>query len=279
MEEPLVLESFSKAQTITYITLAEVANMYEGREDYRIVGGQMVMLLEKIYPLEGHEPRFTIDTDAALGDTDKPANSNQSVVELLEIADAKLPEKGFMRSGGSAYTKGNKPQGSETSTDYQEINFLQIPAQPSHSVTTPIRSEPVLNGQGSRQLDTLDILRPVLDAKPLKVTVEVPAISQKFSVCIPQVEQALMLKAQAVTSRGYLLKDVQDLLTLFRVKNKHPDKIPWKLDSENLKGSRRDIAAELHKIRQRIRRSVPDGLTRTEIEELRLLINDWVAQP
>lgn len=233
------------------------------------------MLLQKLYPLSNHpEPRFTLDTDAALGNTDIPLQENYSVVELLSLADGQLTEAGFKKSGGSAYTKGDK-----CTVIYQEVNFLQPFNAPSQAGKIQAAHIPMAIEEGTvRQLDSLAELKHALDVSPLKIRVSFPALSQEVSVCIPPLEQAVILKTFAVKGRGYLDKDLKDLLMLLRIRKNYPD-LTWRLDEKSLIGTRRDAAYTLHQISKYLRTRTIDGLEHQEKNELRQLIAELVIAP
>lgn len=277
MSEPIfsvTLTPSSRAEFLAHETLLLVAQAYSGRTDYRIVGGQMVMLLQKVYPLAGHaEPRFTLDTDAALGNTDTPLVKNRSVLELLAKADQQLVQAGFTRAGGSAYTRGW-----HGTREYQEVNFLQ-PFNASRKAGE-IRAAPIpLAREGDlRQLDSLFELEHVLTVPPILLEVYFSAFSTTVTVCVPPVEQAVILKTFAALSRGYLDRDLKDLKSLLLIRDQFPT-IPWSLQRENLIGLRRDTAHQLHTMRAHLRRRNIDGLSVHDRNELRQLIGQYIADP
>lgn len=266
----IVLDGSTEAQKLAQETLALIARIYEGREDYRLVGGQMVMLLQTLYPLDSQPyPRFTLDTDAALGDPDIPQDHNRVVLELLTLADDELTKAGFHAVGGSAYVR-------EGAEGQQEVNFLQASARRQNP--GPIQPEIVPNSpEGScRQVDALPELTYVLRTNPLKIRVHLSVLDDVVTVCLPPLEQAITLKVFAVRNRGYLDKDVKDLLTLLRIRDGYPQ-IPWELNGDGLIGWRRDTAQALRKVSTYLRRNDVPGLSRDDKEELRLLISTHVA--
>lgn len=265
----IVLDGGTEAQRSAQETLALVARIYEGREDYRLVGGQMVMLLQTLYPVDSQpSPRFTLDTDAALGNPDIPQNHNRVVLELLALADDGLTKAGFHAVGGSAYVR-------EGAEGWQEVNFLQASAR---QIPGPIRAEVVPHSpDGSlRQVDALPELTYVLSVNPLKIRVYLTDLDETVTVCLPPLEQAITLKVFAVRNRGYLDKDVKDVLTLLRIKDGY-SQIPWGLNSDRLIGWRRDTAEALRGMSAYLRRNDVPGITRDDKGELRLLISTHVA--
>ncbi|MDY6051427.1 MAG: hypothetical protein SPI83_03335 [Rothia sp. (in: high G+C Gram-positive bacteria)] len=273
-EIPITLTSTSKAESLAHETLLLVAQAYAGRTDYRIIGGQMVMLLQKIYPLpEQTEPRFTLDTDAALGNTETPLKENTSVLELLEKADQQLIRVGFTKAGGSAYIRGQ--HGTDS---YQEVNFLQpFNANPKAGKIQAARI-PLADEDSLRQLDSLFELEHVLTVPPVRLKVYFSDFETTATLCIPPVEQAVILKTFATAGRGYLDRDLKDLRSLLLIRE-HFMSIPWGLHRKNLIGLRKDTAHQLHTISARLRRKNVDGFNRNDRNELRQLIGQNVTNP
>lgn len=162
---------------------------------------------------------------------------------------------------------------------YQEVNFLQPFNAPSQAGKIQAAHIPMAIEEGTvRQLDSLAELKHALDVFPLKIRVSFPALSQEVSVCIPPLEQAVILKTFAVKGRGYLDKDLKDLLMLLRIRKNYPD-LTWRLDEKSLIGTRRDAAYTLHQISKYLRTRTIDGLEHQEKNELRQLIAELVIAP
>jgi hypothetical protein len=87
-----------------------------------------------------------------------------------------------------------------------------------------------------------------------------------FVARVPTVEMAVVIKAYAYASRR-LGRDVEDIYRLLEIVEGHPrDAIGgWRLDTADLRGSRRDAAARLQDLRRQSRR-----LSNVEIPAARL---------
>lgn len=260
---PITLNCHSNAELNAYKSLALISGMYEGRTDYRIIGGQMVNLLLAAYPVPDVRPRATQDADTAIED-----------IELLLMADDILEEEGFRRIAGGAFAKGEKD-----SPEYQEINYLTQ----TYTTASGIRPVPVLS-QSGRQIDGAPELFLVLSSQDyvvIEATVAAPDPESDFdfSVLLPSVELAVLLKAQAVISRNYLDKDLKDLLTLFEIYREHQNNLAWRYDEEGLSGRRQDAVRNLDRISKYLRRNTPEGFSREKANTLRQFINDFVVVP
>ena len=84
MSEPIfsvTLTPSSRAEFLAHETLLLVAQAYSGRTDYRIVGGQMVMLLQKVYPDD-----VAIETTIIIISTVSPIPDPVNTGHLLKLS-------------------------------------------------------------------------------------------------------------------------------------------------------------------------------------------------
>lgn len=250
------LNCHSTAEFNAYKTLGVISAMYQGRTDYRIIGGQMVNLLLAVYPKAQSQPRTTQDVDTAIDD-----------FELLFIADEQLVHAGFTQVAGGVYKK-----------EIQEINYLTSDPSPKPGIR-PVS----VPGTASRQIDALPELELVLMSEDYhvieaSVTAPQPEKDFGFTVLVPSVNHAVLLKAQTVVSRGYLDKDLKDLLTLFEIQDAYAGNITWKyLDSEPI-GRHKDTVQNLKRLSSYLRRKTVDGFPQERSERLRELTSNHIAQ-
>ena len=159
--------------------------------DYRIVGGHMVRLLLLAHPAERAVQRTTIDADAAVND-----------VDVIGPIVQRLLDQEFIKERGNVYTKAIE------SERHVEINLLLSRTGGAGG----IKPQKV---DGVGQVDTLQelsfiLLRPALRAKVTAHLTTGETLS--YTVPIPGLEEAFILKAHAWASRG--LKHDRDLADL-----------------------------------------------------------------
>lgn len=252
----ITLNCHSNAELNAYESLAVISRMYEGRTDYRIIGGQMVNLLLAAYPVPETRARATQDADTAIEE-----------IELLYIADDVLAQEGFKRVDGGAFEKGVKG-----SSNYQEINYLKSIFSSKPGIR-PIS----IDGDKPRQIDAspeLSIVMQSSDYITVHATVIAPepGTNFEFSVVLPSVELAILLKTDAVISRQYLDKDLKDLLTLFKIYDYHTRNLEWKYNDPKITGRRKDTVLKLHRISKYLRRHNNVNFSSSQASHLRRLI-------
>ncbi|NMD94834.1 hypothetical protein HF877_05375 [Rhodococcus sp. BL-253-APC-6A1W] len=235
--------------------LADLAAAAYG-SNYRVIGGHMVHLLNRIYPTTDSVARVTADADAGM-DTVAAADS--------ALHDA-LVERGYRLVTGNHY---EAPSGSATPLS---VDLLV----PSTSGRPLAKIE--YDGRGFHAIPGLNL---VLATDALDVRVRARLTTSEtllFEVPVPDVEQAVVLKALAWRSR-LAPKDVTDLCALLVIAHEYRDRLPeWKLDTPH-KGARGDAAKALFALVSMIDRRRPvDGLTIAP-GRLAALIRTHVADP
>jgi len=111
---------------------------------------------------------------------------------------------------------------------------------------------------GGRAFDAAPGLGPALAADPITIDAAARMLggaTLQFTVRVPTVELALVIKALAYGSR-LQARDVEDIYRLLEiVDNYPPDEIDgWRLNETPLLGSRRDAAVHLHDLARHSRR-------------------------
>jgi hypothetical protein len=223
--------STSDADDAAFQALEDVAAIGGELDDILVVGGQMVSLLLAAFPATGSIARRTGDADAAM--TTAIAASGTVHDRLIAV--------GYKAVSGNHYERG---VGGEVAVD------LLVPAVGGAFG----RAE-----HGGRAFDAVPGLRLALSGHRILVDVGVTfrdGSRRRFTVRLPCVETAVILKAYAARSR-LEAKDIADLYNLFLIVNQHdPDAIGgWKLSETSLSGSRSDAAGILHRLTEAIKRS------------------------
>jgi hypothetical protein len=219
--------STSNAANLGYRALADVAEAAVSLDydEYRVVGGHMVQLLLHVYPTTAAIERSTADADAGIQEA---TAAGQALHELLL-------DQGYEEAKGNHYIR----------RDEDEEIHIDLLVPRSGSAKTAI-----LNG---RRFDAIPGLRFALGASRLIVEVKVmlhEGGDLHFTVPVPDVEAALVLKALAWKSRK-ADKDLADISTLMEILHEHKDSLSnWGYANERLaaRGERKDAAAVLHEI-------------------------------
>ncbi|WP_229568850.1 hypothetical protein [Rhodococcus sp. RDE2] len=235
--------------------LADLAAAARG-SNYRVIGGHMVHLLARVYPASEAVARVTADADAGM-DTVAAADTG--------LHDA-LVERGYRRVAGNHY-EAPSGEGEPLAVD------LLVPGTGGRGIE---RVE-----YAGRGFDAIPGLNLALASEPVEVRVRAQLTTGRglrFEVPIPDVEQAVVLKALSWRSR-LAAKDVTDLCTLLVSAHEHREQLPgWRLDTP-LRGSRGDAAGALYELAAMIdRRRQVEGLT-ISAERLSALIRTHVADP
>lgn len=226
--------SMSNASDLGYLALADVAASGLDPESYRIVGGHMVQLLIHVYPTPGATQRSTADADAGI-------NHATAVGQDLH---EHLLATGYEATSGNHYVKKDE-EGGEMAVD------LLIP----HGTVGEAEQ---VNGRG---FDAIPGLGFALNSTPLLVDAKVMlrnGTDLYFTVPVPDVEAALILKALAWKSR-YADKDLLDISSLLEITQLHKTNLSgWGFGDSRLasRGSRRDAAAALHVVRDRLDKKI-----------------------
>ncbi|MCZ4278453.1 hypothetical protein [Rhodococcoides yunnanense] len=214
------------------------ASASEGHS-YRLIGGHMVHILTHVYPTPDAVARVTADAGI------------ETVVAAGDGLHENLLERGYTRVEGNHY---EAPSGDDRKP--LEIDLL-VPSMTGKSLTTVVL--------GERSFDAIPGLSLALAAPALDVAVHARLHSGDdltFSVLVPDVESAVVLKALTWWSR-MADKDVSDLCSLFAITHQHKDQLKngWKLDTAT-GGARLDANRALHDLLGIIDRHQPlKGLT------------------
>ncbi|MCX2748970.1 hypothetical protein OOZ51_14270 [Arthrobacter sp. MI7-26] len=244
--------STSNAADLGYLALADVAASGLDPRTYRIVGGHMVQLLIHVYPTPEATERSTADADAGI---DRATAVGQDLhLHLLG--------SGYEATSGNRYVK-KDPAGGERAVD------LLIP---HGTVGEPEQ----VNGRG---FDAIPGLGFALTASPLLVDAKVllrNGTDMEFTVPVPNVESALILKALAWKSRASE-KDLTDISSLLEITQRHKVNLSgWGFDDSRRaeRGSRKDAAFALHLVRDRLERGfIKAGAAVRQPARLSALIN------
>jgi len=230
----------SNAADLGLRALADLASASEGHS-YRLIGGHMVHILTHVYPTPDAVARVTADADAGI----------ETVVAAGDGLHENLLERGYTRVEGNHY---EAPSGDDRKP--LEIDLL-VPSMTGKSLTTVVL--------GERSFDAIPGLSLALAAPALDVAVHARLHSGDdltFSVLVPDVESAVVLKALTWWSR-MADKDDSDLCSLFAITHQHKDQLKngWKLDTAT-GGARLDANRALHDLLGIIDRHQPlKGLT------------------
>jgi hypothetical protein len=214
------LRSTSPEDDAAFVALHDLAVILAGHDGTAVIGGHMVGLLTAAFPSEGLIVRRTNDAD---GGVPTLLAAEGTVQEELEAG-------GYVREAANRFVKpGHNPK--------PTIDLL-VPAQ-----TAQFR--PVWLGE--RQIDSMPGLRfallSLLDVDVAATLREGAVLS--FTVKVPTVEAAVILKAYAYSNRGaQTVKDLIDLSNLLHVLKQHgADAVGgWQLGAASLIGSRLDAA-------------------------------------
>jgi hypothetical protein len=246
------LAATSRADDLALRALAEIVEI-TGDENVRIVGGQMVSLLLAAFPVAGIAARRTRDADAAI--TTELAGSG--------VLHDRLVARGWAPSAGNHYVR-PVPELSISSRAAPELSVdLLVPSLDG-------RFRP--SQHGGRAFDSAPGLAPALVAEPVEVETRVRLLDGSglmFVARVPTVEMAVVIKAYAYASRR-LGRDVEDIYRLLEIVEGHPpDAIGgWRLDTADLRGSRRDAAARLQELGRRSRRLTNVGISAARLATL-----------
>jgi hypothetical protein len=255
MQHAISVDSISQASDLGYRALADLAAAAEGL-DYRVVGGHMVQLLMYVYPCELAVRRGTSDADAGI---------DGLTAAGLELHH-QLLARDYRATAGSHYVKGDDEE-------LIEVDLL-VPR------TLNQRTEEL----GGRVFDAIPGLALALNQDPIDLSVLVRLLAGdelQFSVPIPGIEVALMMKALAMQTRS-AKKDLTDLCSLLEMAHLHRASLNWKLDNPEAvaKGHRRDGARALYQIVDEVERgTIPDVPPRTPPARMAALIKRHVAAP
>lgn len=252
------LVATSHADDLALRVLADVAQITQG-EDARIVGGHMTALLLTAFPVAGVPARRTRDADAAI--TTELAGSGVLHDRLLAL--------GYTDTAGNHYER--------------EVPELADPDGPPSFLQVDLLV-PSFNGRfaprrhGGRIFDAAPGLEPALLTPPILIhtgaTLRDGTVLE-FTVAVPPVEYAVVIKAIAYGARR-AARDAEDLYRLLAIATAYPPQEigGWRLDGDDLSGSRRDAAAHLHALARGLR-------ARTDVDvpiaEMAALIADRVS--
>lgn len=214
--------STSRADDLSFLALADIARVTADVEDARIVGGHMVGMLQAAFPVAGATVRRTIDADAAV--STEVASSGQ--------LHARLEAAGYSATSGNSY---EKPPGI--------VIDVLVPAM----LTT---FEPIEVGE--RTFDAAPGIRLALSIEPIIIDVGVTMLDGqrlKFTIRVPTVEVAIVLKAYAFESR-HAAKDVADLYSMLEIAHANGlgSTTEWKLLDSPVVGGRLDASRTLHRL-------------------------------
>lgn len=227
--------SMSNAADLGYRALADVAAASEGipLADYRIVGGHMVQMLMHVYPTPAATERSTADADAGI----------REAVAAGQNLHHQLLARGYEAVKGNHYIRTDE-KGAKIEVD------LLIPHT---GVGRPMTRPTEVNGRG---FDAIPGLGFALNATPLLIDVKVLLLGGKedlaFTIPVPDVEAALILKALAWKSRTSD-KDLADISSLMEIVQMHRDSLAsWGFGDARLAamGQRQDAARVLHQLIQ-----------------------------
>lgn len=228
--------SMSNASDLGYRALADVAAAGIDPATYRIVGGHMVQLLIHVYPTPEATERSTADADAGI----------KQATAVGQDWHEHLLARGYTDTSGNHYVR-KDDQGGEIIVD------LLVPRDSVGRVETQI-----INGRG---FDAVPGLAFALIQDP--ILVEAKVLLQNgadfvFSVPVPDVEAALVLKALAWRYRSSD-KDLMDISSLLEITHLHKDAFScWKFSDSRrgATGHRKDAARALHMLREGLDRGL-----------------------
>lgn len=245
------IHSWSLADDLGYLGQQAVAVAAKAT-DYRIVGGHMVRLLLLAHPAERAVQRTTVDADTAVND-----------VEVIGGIVERLVGQDFVQERGNVYTKAVDDERKV------EINLLLSRMGGASGIKPQ-------NVDGVGQVDTLPELAFVLLHPALRMAVTAHLSTGEtlaYTVLIPGLEEAFILKAHAWAARGLQKdRDLADMHTLLEIREAYPD-LPWRLNERRLGGYRLDTARAVSSLSDRLQRRtstmpVPKYLDRTRMAAL-----------
>ncbi|MFJ4029432.1 hypothetical protein ACIPWF_19135 [Paenarthrobacter sp. NPDC089989] len=218
----------SNAANLGYRALADIAEAAAGldHDQYRIVGGHMVQLLLHVYPTDAAMQRSTADADAGI---QRATAAGQALHDRLLV-------QGYEQAKGNHYIRRHADQ-------QTEIDLL-VPRSGTGKTE-------ILNGRRFDAIPGLGFALSSTSYLTVEATVQLfQGGSLRFTVPVPDVEAALILKALAWKSRK-ADKDLADISTLMEIVHEHKDALnKWGYSEDRLAatGSRKDAAAALHEI-------------------------------
>lgn len=226
------------ADELSIRSLAEISAI-TADQNVRIIGGQMTSLLLNAFPVLGIDVRRTRDADAAI--TTELAGSG--------VIHQRLVDYGYTATSGNSYTR--------------PVPELAVAGRPVPELTVDLLV-PSLDGRfqpqehGGRAFDAAPGLAPALAADPITIDAAARILNGatlEFTVRVPTVELALVIKALAYGSR-LQPRDVEDIYRLLEIVDHYPtDEIGgWRLNETPTRGSRRDAAVHLHDLAKHSRR-------------------------
>jgi hypothetical protein len=165
------------------------------------------------------------------------------------VIHQRLLDRGYTATSGNSYTR--------------PVPDLAVAGGPVPELTVDLLV-PSLDGRfhaqehGGRAFDSAPGLAPALAADPIVITAGARMLNGgrlEFTVRVPTVELALVIKALAYGSR-LQDRDVEDIYRLLEIADTHPaDTIGgWRLQEKPLGASRRDAAVHLHDLARHSRR-------------------------
>jgi hypothetical protein len=248
------------ADELSYRSLEEISAI-TADEHVRIIGGQMASLLLTAFPVPGIVQRRTRDTDAAI--TTELAGSG--------VIHERLLDHGYVATGGNSYSR--------------PVPGLAVAGGPVPELAVDLLV-PSLDGRfrsqvhGGRAFDSAPGLAPALGAEPIVIDAGARLLDGtvlEFTVRVPTVELALVIKALAFGSR-LQDRDVQDIYQLLEIADAYPpiEIGGWGLNETSLRASRRDASVHLHELARRSRRLASPDLPPAR---LATLIGALVSRP
>lgn len=225
--------SMSNAADLGYRALADVAAASESipLTDYRIVGGHVVQMLIHVYPTPAATERSTADADAGI----------RKAVATGQTIHRQLLGRGYEAVKGNHYIR----------TDEKGARIKVDLLIPHTGVGRPMTRSTEVNGRG---FDGIPGLGFALNAMPLLIDVKVLLLGGKedltFTVPVPDVEAALILKALAWKSRTSD-KDLADISSLMEIVQIHKHSLAtWGFENPRLAamGQRLDAARALYQL-------------------------------
>ncbi len=220
-------------------------------DDYVVIGGLMVYLLQAYYPAPEQELRATRDADIGIATI---VARNRAVHRALESA-------GYRGVKGNLYV---------SKDENKEINLL-VPASEHIETTGTVE----IAGRGYDKTPGLGL---ALSAPALEVAVVVHGNTHgakplEFTVRVPSLEAALVMKLALRTYRKEA-RDLGDVLTLLKIRDTYSDELDssWTLSSP-MRGERGDAQKQA----AHILRLAPRDFTR--LHELKPLVHRYIARP
>lgn len=224
--ESLRVIATSRADDLSFLGQKAVAESM-GDAEYRLVGGNMVRLLQCVYPTPSLVPRATLDADAA---AESPTVVTSSVEHLKRLGFEQERANSLVKLVGGG--------------DRVEVNFLL-----SSHAPRPGRASTEVDGVG--MVDSLPEFAFSLAQPPLVVHVSALLMTGEelaYTTKIPTLEGAVVLKAHAWRGR-LATRDLLDICSLLEIRDRHLPE-PWRLNESRLVGRRRDTAHILHTLRR-----------------------------